>query len=35
MTVRTADQIRFLLMIAAMISIAAAMGIAPSFWATL
>ena len=35
MTVRIADQMRFLLMIAAMISIAAAMGIAPSLWAAL
>jgi hypothetical protein len=35
MTARTADKIRFLLMIAAMISIAAGMGVAPSLWAAL
>jgi hypothetical protein len=35
MTATTADQIRFLLTIAAMIGIAACMGIAPSLWAAL
>ncbi len=35
MTVTTADQIRFLMIIAATIGIAAAMGIAPSLWAAL
>jgi hypothetical protein len=35
MTVKTADQIRFLLLVTAMISIGAAMGIAPSLLAAL
>ena len=35
MTSRTADQILFLLMIAAMIAIGAGMGVAPSLWAAL
>ncbi len=34
MTVKTADQIRFLMMITAMISIAVAMGFARSLWAS-
>jgi hypothetical protein len=35
MTAVTADQIRFLLIITAMIGIAVAMGVAPSLWALL
>jgi hypothetical protein len=35
MTAKTADQIRFLMTITAMIGIAAAIGVAPSLWATL
>ncbi len=35
MTAKNVDQVRFLVMITAMIAIAAAMGIAPSLWALL
>jgi hypothetical protein len=35
MTAKTADQIRFLLLLATMISISAAMGIAPMLWRAL
>ncbi len=35
MTARTVDQIRFLVTITAMISIAIAMGVAPSLWRAL
>ncbi len=35
MTARTVDQIRFIVTITAMIGIAIAMGVAPSFWRAL
>ena len=35
MTAKTADKIRFLMTITAMIGIAAAMGVAPSLWTAL
>lgn len=35
MNARTADQIRFLITLVAMIAIAAAMGFVPSLWAAL
>ena len=35
MTAKTADQIRLLLMIAAMIGLGVAMGVAPTLWAAL